>query len=828
MKKYFLWFIGVVVFSCAKADDTLCVRQFRHVGPIALQRPMMVDTVDFEGKSFDLASLLETPINMKQASEGALYEGDLYPSSSTDGLHLLAFNLTARAYMKAKLEVKNLKHYQIFVDGQKSGADLTLEPRSHQVVVKYLSAPSAHDSLLIKVTTDRAGALASGTESRHLYTLSDVTDGRRLTGIRLSSDGQYLITAHTTTFPGGRTQTLYQLKEVKTNRQLLETTENIQWFGQTSRYYITRQGEGGRMLVTTDVRTGEQEIAAQGLPEGYFYVSPKGDYLLYVLQNEGPKRDAQVYEIVEPDDRQPGWRNRSRLAKYDLKTGLLQPLTYGYHSVSLQDISQDGRYLLLMTSRSRLTQRPTTLSSLLRLDLQTMQADTLIRDDGFISSAQFSPDHRQVVVVGSPESLGGIGKNLPEGRIPSMYDYQLYLVSDVEKTGRGTLNEGRNARETRVLTRDFNPSVSRVWWNGNDGLIYFTANDLDFVSLFRCNPKDGKITKIDVPEDLVNSVSMADGAPWLAFYGESVSSSDRLYAMNTKTLKTALLEDTNDELLKDVELGECKVWNFVSSRGDTIYGRYYLPPHFDATKRYPMIVNYYGGCSPTSRNFESRYPQHAYAAQGYVVYVVNPSGAAGFGQEFSSRHVNTAGEGVADDIIEGVKRFCEEHPYVDAGKIGCIGASYGGFMTQYLQTKTDIFAAAVSHAGISDHTSYWGEGYWGYSYSEVSMAESYPWTRKDLYVDRSPLFNADRIHTPLLFLHGSSDTNVPVGESIQMYNALRLLGRPTAFVVVEGENHWVMDYQKRIKWQNTIFAWFARYLKDDPAWWNAMYPEKNL
>lgn len=149
-------------------------------------------------------------------------------------------------------------------------------------------------------------------------------------------------------------------------------------------------------------------------------------------------------------------------------------------------------------------------------------------------------------------------------------------------------------------------------------------------------------------------------------------------------------------------------------------------------------------------------------------------------------------------------------------------------MTQYLQTKTDIFAAAISHAGISDHTSYWGEGYWGYSYSEVSMADSYPWTRTDLYVERSPLYNADKIHTPLLFLHGDADTNVPFGESIQMYNALKLIGRETAFVAVKGENHQIMDYHKRQQWQNTIFAWFAKYLQDDPTWWQEMYPEKAL
>jgi dipeptidyl aminopeptidase/acylaminoacyl peptidase len=241
-----------------------------------------------------------------------------------------------------------------------------------------------------------------------------------------------------------------------------------------------------------------------------------------------------------------------------------------------------------------------------------------------------------------------------------------------------------------------------------------------------------------------------------------------------------------------------------------------------------MIVNYYGGCSPTGRNFESRYPHHAYAALGYVVYVVNPSGATGFGQEFSARHVNTAGDGPAQDIIEGTKKFCEAHDFVNPKKIGCIGASYGGFMSQYLQTQTDIFAAAISHAGISDHTSYWGEGYWGYSYSEVSMANSYPWTRKDLYVEQSPLFNAHKINTPILFLHGDVDMNVPVGESIQMYTALKLLGKETAMVLVDGQDHHILEYGRRVQWQNTIWAWFAKWLQDDETWWNAIYSPKSL
>lgn len=159
-----------------------------------------------------------------------------------------------------------------------------------------------------------------------------------------------------------------------------------------------------------DPLTGMETVLVNKLPDGYFQFAPTEDYLLFTMTQEGPKERKEIYEVLEPDDRQPGWRNRSYLAKYDLKTGLLQPLTFGYHNVWAADISNDGRYLLMMTSQSCLTKRPTTLFSLYRLDMQTLQAELLIDKDGFISGARFSPDGTQVLVSGSPESLGGIGK----------------------------------------------------------------------------------------------------------------------------------------------------------------------------------------------------------------------------------------------------------------------------------------------------------------------------------------------------------------------------------------------------------------------------------
>lgn len=110
--------------------------------------------------------------------------------------------------------------------------------------------------------------------------------------------------------------------------------------------------------------------------------------------------------------------------------------------------------------------------------------------------------------------------------------------------------------------------------------------------------------------------------------------------------------------------------------------------------------------------------------------------------------MNDWGLTTTDEIIEGTGRFLDAHPFVDRDRVGCIGASYGGFMTMMLATKTDLFAAAISHAGISALTSYWGEGWWGVDYSSVATSGSYPWNRPDLYVEQSPLFHADRVTTP--------------------------------------------------------------------------------
>ena len=788
------------------------IREFNMAGPFAVQAPVGIDSVDVNGRKFDEKSLLGGLTLSAQPT--TVFRGQVLPSlKDSKSVGILTYYINNRDYVKGSIRVKGPKNYKLFVDGQEAGGEVKLAPEHHTLAIKYLAEPSDTDSIL--VTMDMSREVVPTLSKKHPYMVHDLTDGKRVRGISLSADGKFVVLSYQTTARGGNSTWNYELREVKTQRLISRPTSNVRWMPRSAAYIEEEYQGSKRVLFKVDPLTGQRTQFAYDIPRESYNISPTEDYLIFTAEEEGPKEDADVYEVLEMDDSQPGWRKRSYLKKYDLKTGLCQRITFGTKGEHLYDISQDGKKLLIVSSYSRLAKRPTEVQDVFIMDAQTLKVDTLLMCEGFLGGCSFSPDASQVLFKGNPEAFNRIGCQLPANVTPSMTEYELFLFDIASK-------------KVTPLTKDFNPSVEgSVEWSRADGLIYFTAEDRDYVNMFVLNPKTGKISKLPIDGDYAYRYDMAANASVIGYLSYKTMEPASAYVFDLKT-KKGQTYFAGAEALGDAEIGTCKDWNFTNSKGDTVYGRLYLPKDFDATKKYPMIVYYYGGCSPVSRYFESPYAPQYWNSLGYVAYIIEPSGATGFGQEWASRHVNTAGRGPAEDIIEGTKKICEAHPFINPKKIGCMGASYGGFMTQYLQTQTDIFAAAVSHAGIANHTSYWGEGYWGYNYSEVSMANSYPWSHRDLYVNQSPLFNADKIHTPLLLLHGDADTNVPLIESLQMFTALKLLGREVALVQVKGENHHILEYSKKEKWLATQMAWFQKWLKDDASWWDSLYPKKNL
>ncbi|MHB8056191.1 MAG: S9 family peptidase, partial [Candidatus Aminicenantales bacterium] len=512
------------------------------------------------------------------------------------------------------------------------------------------------------------------------------------------------------------------------------------------------------------------------------------------------------------EDRQPGQRDRRHLYRLTLPDGVRERLTAGEFSADFGGFSPDGNSLLFTRTLIDMTKPSFFQTELYRLDLSTLKEDLLWKGSWF-NEAQFSPDGKNILILGGPSAFGDIGVNVSPGRIPNNSDVHAYLF---------------NLKDRRVqpITRDFNPSIDRAFWAGDGKVIRFLTTDGSWRRLYEYIPADKSFHRLEAGVDYISSIDIALRAPIAAVIGSSPTTLPRVFLWDLEKKEIRPLSKPGPETAPEPATGKVETWTFKNRRGVEIDGFAVYPPDFDPDRKYPLIVNYYGGTSPIERNFGGRYPNALYAAHGYVVYVPEPSGSVGYGQEFSAYHVNDWGEVAAGDIIEGVKGFLAAHSFVDPKRVGCIGASYGGFMTMALTTKTSLFSAAISHAGISSIAGYWGEGYWGYSYSAVASAGSYPWNRKDIYVDRSPLFNADKIKTPLLLLHGSVDTNVPPGETTQLFTALKVLGRETEFISFLGEDHRVLTYNKRILFNKTILAWFDRWLKGQPDWWFDLYPQK--
>lgn len=795
------------------SSDTLHVTQAYLDGPHLLRSPFSTDSVNLKGDSFDPQEVLKNNTALAQRRASALPTIAYGAALDSSAVNVLHFSLDTERWRKVNLSVNNIGRYDIYLNSVKQqNGELRLNPGRNYVALLVYSDKAARDTFKIDIIGKQLNDLRVNSSEKRKLMLDDLNHGERYYDMKMSPSGRYLVSYYYTTKHDGETIYKTILTDLNTNRTLYnhDGYEHVDWMQHRDVLYFTRNADKGKQLLTLDPATMQEEVLGTGLPKGTYEISPNEQFLIVSKDEEGPTSQGSLRQLIEPDDRQPGWRNRNSLFLYDLKSGVMQRLTFGKSNMHLSDISHDSRKLLLTQDRMELTKQPLTYTNVYEMDLSTDRIDTLLIDQPWLSSACYSPDDKQILFKGTPAAFNGIGSEVKAGQHPQGYDIRLFLY-DIA------------TRKATPLLRNFAPSVNDVEWHTADGYIYFECAEGYDETLWRLNPRTGERFRFNLPVSVIQRYSIANTKnPRMVFYGQTGTTSRNAYLTNltsTTPKCTPWGHLSFEKLFGDTRVASCQPWKFTTSRGDQVEGFYYLPADFDDSKRYPMIVYYYGGCSPTTRVLEFPYPFSVLANMGYVVLVLEPSGTIGFGQEFAARHVNAWGDMTADDIIEGTRTFCTQNAYVDAKKVGCMGASYGGFMTQYLQTKTDIFAAAISHAGISNIASYWGGGYWGYSYGEVAQYGSYPWNNPDLYVKHSPLFSADKIHTPLLFLHGTADTNVPSTESQQLYTALRLLGRPTSYIQVDGENHHISDYHKRKQWQEAIMAWFAKYLQDDGAWW---------
>lgn len=564
---------------------------------------------------------------------------------------------------------------------------------------------------------------------------------------------------------------------------------------------------------------------------------PDGE-TIYFTSTVGEARepdDDGVTRITEVWQRPSFWGPHSHLYAVNVETGNRRKLVGDPdHSVNGPTLSPDGTRLVF-TRDVRHNVRPHLESEIRILDLETGEARTLLTLDevsfGGPTGFAWSPDGRGLAFCAPlPVALEG---ESPEGDVARA------------ETGEGRRNRKASVYETelfavpisdpepRWLSRDFPPAMGgglgcqEIEWSAENGRIYVGAEDGARTVLSRTtssvegsNPA-GSMERVEATRHVLGSHDLS--ATRLVGTFESPTSPPALFALDLNSGEATKLSDPGLPAGDQLRMPGWEAWSYDDGDGHTIEAWYWTPPGFDPSGEYPLIVHYYGGTLAQKKGFDEQLLW--YASRGYVVLMMNPGGAPGYGHEFSNEHIDDWGYPAGTDIIRGVRRFASEHEFIDDDRIGNFGGSYGGFMTMHVLARTDtLFRAAAERAGISGITGYWGTGWSGYSYTDGTCPGCYPWNRTDIYVERSPIYRADEITEPLLIMHGTNDHNVPQHQSEQIFTALRALDTPVEYLRFHGERHGIGSTPSvRKRFEASILEWFDRWLRDRPAAWNARW-----
>jgi dipeptidyl aminopeptidase/acylaminoacyl peptidase len=351
---------------------------------------------------------------------------------------------------------------------------------------------------------------------------------------------------------------------------------------------------------------------------------------------------------------------------------------------------------------------------------------------------------------------------------------------------------------------------------GADGAVLALASREGGGVLVRVDPAGGAVKSLTPRDrDLVCGTATPDGRWWACVMG-SVHTPGDLVLVDAASGVMRTLVAPNDALLAGIALGGVEeIW--VDARdGKRLHGWVVTPPDFDPAKRHPMVLQIHGG-PHTAYGAGFFHEFHVLAGAGYVVLYTNPRGSTSYGEDFATLIQYAYPGEDADDLMTCVDALVARGS-VDPARLGITGGSGGGLLTNWIITRTDRFAAAISQRCVAD----WASMSWS---SDFTLFTPF-WFRKQPhvdpreYIDRSPVYGADRITTPLMVIHSEEDWRTPIGQGEAMFRALKFQRKPVVMVRFPGENHELSRSgvpSRRVQNQQHIRAWFDHWLQGRPA-----------
>ncbi|HEY0514607.1 MAG TPA: S9 family peptidase [Thermoanaerobaculia bacterium] len=467
-----------------------------------------------------------------------------------------------------------------------------------------------------------------------------------------------------------------------------------------------------------------------------------------------------------------------------------------------------------------------------------MNADSPSRPYGGTEEFAFSPDGRTVVfaarVAGREEpwstnfdlySVPADGSRTPENLTKAnlAWDTQPAFSPDGKTLAYLAMSRpGFEADRFRIRLRDLATGRERVlaeaWDRSPEGIVfspdgrtlYAAAPDVGQVPLFAIDVATGKVARLVARGHVHEPRPMGDR---IVFGLDTLTSPVELFTVGRDGSGVTPITHVNQEALAAVRMGESEQFSFKGANGDTVWGWITRPAGFQEGKKYPLAFLIHGGPQGSFNNeFHYRWNPQAYAGAGYAVVSVDFHGSTGYGQAFTDAIRMDWGGKPLVDLQKGLAAALARSPWIDGTRACALGASYGGFMINWIQGNwPDRFKCLVDHDGTFDQRMmyYSTEELW---FPEWEMGGPY-WKNPEMYERNNPARFVDRWKTPMLVVHGGLDYRIPVTQGIASFNVLQRKGIPGEFLYLPDENHWVLKPANSILWHDTVLAWLDRWLK---------------
>lgn len=523
--------------------------------------------------------------------------------------------------------------------------------------------------------------------------------------------------------------------------------------------------------------------------------SPDSKQIAYVSAQPGPEPDIHGDPVVitrylykpTATEGNSHFNDNKRLHIFavDVATGKSRQLTSGTHYEHSIDWSPNGRDIAFISTRDQ------DEDQYFNYDIFTLSAATgeitrLTATESAEYRPHWSPDGKAIAYSATKRGL--------TDRETTMEDTHVWRIDA----------DGKNRREIGEIDgRQGDPQ-----WSSDGGSVYFTVQERGEVHLYRAAAEGGKPSPVVRERGTVGAWSVAGGK--LAYAFTAPDDMAELY-LKTGDGPATKLTDLNHALFSAKKVEPVEPFTFISNDNKwTVEAFLTYPADFRADRKYPLIVNIHGG--PHGQQGPAfNFKNQVYASHGWASLMVNYRGSTGYGQAFTDAVFQDQNGNEAQDVLYGVNAAMRRYTWIDHDRLGVEGTSYGGQLSDWLITQTNMFKAAIPTAGISNLISYNYMTY--YNQYEAMEWGAYPHQGNlmDTLWERSALKHVAAAHTPTMLVHGENDSDVPIAEAEQYYVALRDVGVDAIMVRYPREGHGVHESHHMVDFIDRSIAWYEQH-----------------